>query len=73
MSKVVGTDPRVCPYIIIQSAIIGAEQESRFMENKTLHLLILEDNPDDAELAEMELKREGLLWNGQEKGKISGN
>ncbi|MEA1933383.1 MAG: response regulator [Thermodesulfobacteriota bacterium] len=34
------------------------------MENKTLHLLILEDNPDDAELAVMELKREGftLEW-----------
>lgn len=34
------------------------------MENKILHLLILEDNPDDAELAVMELKREGftLEW-----------
>ncbi|MCK5229978.1 MAG: response regulator, partial [Desulfobulbaceae bacterium] len=34
------------------------------MENTILHLLILEDNPDDAELAVMELKREGftLEW-----------
>jgi len=30
------------------------------VENKTLHLLILEDNPDDAELAVKELKREGF-------------
>ena len=30
------------------------------MENKTLHLLILEDNPDDAELAVKELQREGF-------------
>jgi len=30
------------------------------MENKTLHLLILEDNPDDAELAVKELERKGF-------------
>jgi len=30
------------------------------MENKTLNLLILEDNPDDAELAVKELEREGF-------------
>jgi signal transduction histidine kinase/CheY-like chemotaxis protein len=30
------------------------------MEMRTLHLLILEDNPDDAELAVEELKREGF-------------
>ena len=30
------------------------------MENKTLHLLILEDNPDDAELEVKELEREGF-------------
>lgn len=35
------------------------------MDKKTLHLLILEDNPDDAELEILELKREGfaLKWN----------
>ena len=35
------------------------------MDKKTLRLLILEDNPDDAELEILELKREGfaLKWN----------
>ena len=31
------------------------------MENKTLHLLILEDSPDDAELAVKELEQEGFV------------
>ena len=31
------------------------------MEKKTIHLLILEDNPNDAELAVKELEREGFL------------
>ncbi|MCD6296317.1 MAG: response regulator, partial [Deltaproteobacteria bacterium] len=31
------------------------------MEEKTLHLLILEDSPDDAELAVRELEREGFV------------
>ena len=31
------------------------------MENKTLHLLILDDNPDDAELAVMELGQKGFI------------
>jgi DNA-binding response OmpR family regulator len=30
------------------------------MDKKPLHLLILEDNPDDAELAVKELEREGF-------------
>ena len=31
------------------------------MEKKTLNLLILEDHPDDAELAVKELEREGFI------------
>jgi len=31
------------------------------MEGKSLHLLILEDSPDDAELAAKELEQEGFV------------
>jgi putative nucleotidyltransferase with HDIG domain len=41
------------------------------MEKKPLHLLILEDNPDDAELAVRELEKEGFVveWNRVETEK----
>jgi DNA-binding response OmpR family regulator len=37
-----------------------AEQRRLIMENMTINLLILEDNPDDAELIVKELEQEDL-------------